>query len=128
MIRRSSILVPALAAAALLAASATLAQDPLKVAPDRYRSLLENERVRVMEVVIKPGEKVATHSHPDHLGYVLAGEKLTITGADGKAMEHSLKPGDVLWIKAETHSGVNSGKTDVRVLVVELKEPAPKKM
>jgi quercetin dioxygenase-like cupin family protein len=126
--RRRVLVLALVSLSAAVVSLPALAQDPLKVAPDMYKLVMENERVRVMEVVIKPGGKIGTHSHPDHLGYVLAGEKLTITGADGKAMDHALKPGDALWIKAETHSGVNTGKTDVRVLVVELKEPAPKKM
>ncbi len=107
----------------LLAAPA-LAQDPLKVAPTMYKLVFENERVRIMEVSFKPGEKIAQHSHPDHFGYILEAGKLKISKPDGTSSELDGKVGDVVWIPTETHSGENIGKTTVRVLVVELKEPA----
>jgi quercetin dioxygenase-like cupin family protein len=105
-------------------AGTILAQDPLKVAPTMYKLVTENARVRVMEVTFKPGEQIATHSHPDHLAYFLSGGTLKIT-ANGKTNEVIGKAGDPVWIPAETHSAVNTGKTEVKVLVLELKEPAP---
>jgi len=54
--------------AALAALAAPLrAQDPVRVGPDIYKCTFENERVRVCEVTFKPGAKIATHSHPNHL-------------------------------------------------------------
>lgn len=99
------------------------AQDPLKVAPNMYKLVFENERVRVMEVSFKPGERIAEHSHPDHFAYVLSPGKLKITAGE-KVTEADLTVGQLLWIPAETHWAVNAGTTDVRVLVTELKEPA----
>ena len=43
--------------------------DAVKVAPESYKVLLENDRVRVLEYRIKPGYKNAMHSHPDFLLY-----------------------------------------------------------
>ena len=37
------------------------------------------------------------------------------------AMEMTPKVGDVMWIPAETHSAVNTGPTEIKILVVELK-------
>jgi len=114
--------------AALAALAAPLrAQDPVRVGPDIYKCTFENERVRVCEVTFKPGAKIATHSHPNHLVYSLTGGKLLVTGPDGKATESVSKAGDVTWSPATTHSGSNPGPTEVKVLVVELKEPAAKK-
>jgi quercetin dioxygenase-like cupin family protein len=110
-----------------LAAGTILAQDPLKVGPNIYKLVTENARIRVLEVTFKPGDQIASHSHPDHLGYVLSGGSLKITNAEGKVTEINAKSGDSFWIPAETHSAVNSGKTEVKILVVELKEPAPAK-
>ena len=103
------------------------AQDPVRVGPDIYKCTFENDRVRVCEVTFKPGAKIATHSHPNHLVYSLTGGKLLVTGPDGKATESVSKAGDVTWSPATTHSGSNPGPTEVKVLVVELKEPAAKK-
>jgi quercetin dioxygenase-like cupin family protein len=112
--------------ALLCAASAVQAQDPVVVGPNLYKQLMDNPRVRVLEVTFAPGAEMPTHSHPDHLGYVTEAGTLTITGADGKAQVHEFKVGDTVWLPATSHSAKNTGSTQVRVLVVELKEPAPK--
>lgn len=103
------------------------AQDPLQVAPNMYKLIFENERVRVMQVTFKPGEKIAPHSHPDHYVYALSAGKLKISNADGTSADAEVKVGDVMWIPAVKHWAENTGTTDVRLLVTELKEPAPPK-
>jgi quercetin dioxygenase-like cupin family protein len=110
----------------IVAVRPLVAQDPVKVAPDNYKTLLENDHVRVLEVRAKPGEKVALHSHPDHAAYVLSAGKMKLTGADGTSKDVDNKLGDVKWIKAEAHSGENVGTTEFRGIVVELRDPAPK--
>ena len=97
------------------------AQDPLQVAPSMYKLVFENDRVRVMEFVIKPGQKIGMHSHPDHFGYVMKSGKVKISKPDGTSMVADLKTGTVLWLNAETHQGENVGKTTVKLLVTELK-------
>ncbi len=110
----------------VLAATAVRAQDPVKVGPGIYKTLFENERVRVCEARFKPGDSMPMHSHPDHLVYVNSGGKLQVTGADGKTQDIEFKAGDVLWLPAQSHKGKNVGTTDVVLIVNELKEPAPK--
>lgn len=102
------------------------AADPLQVAPDMYRLLMENERVRVMEVTFGPGKKIAKHSHPDHFVYVVEAGTIKISKPDGTFSDATVKVGDVMWIPAETHWAENTGATTVRLVVTELKEPAPK--
>lgn len=102
-------------------------EDPIKVAPNLYKVLFENERVRVMQVTFKPGEKIGKHSHPDHYVYVAEGGTLTISKPDGSSSDAMVKPGDVLWISAETHWAQNTGKTNVRLIVNELKVQSPAK-
>jgi quercetin dioxygenase-like cupin family protein len=48
----------------VLAVPIVRSQDILKVAPKNCKVLLENDRVRVIRVVTKPGEKIEMHSHP----------------------------------------------------------------
>ena len=38
---------------------------------------------------------------------------------------YDLTPGQAVWINAESHAAENIGTTDIKLLVVELKEPAP---
>jgi quercetin dioxygenase-like cupin family protein len=101
--------------------------DPLTVGSDNYKLVMENERIRLLQVTFEPGDKVALHSHPDHAAYVLEGGMITITNSEGKTQEITAKPGDTFWIPAESHSAVNPGKTRISILVIELKEPAPGK-
>lgn len=98
------------------------AQDPVKVAPNQYKLLFENDRVRVCEATLKAGESIVTHSHPDHFLYVLAPGKLKITPQGKEAQEIDAQEGQVLWLNAETHSAVNTGTTDLKGLIVEFKQ------
>jgi mannose-6-phosphate isomerase-like protein (cupin superfamily) len=126
-----SLAVATLAVAAVLAV-AVWAQDPVKVGPDVYKSLFENDRIRVNEINFKAGAHIDFHSHPDHVVYWIAGGTLRIwnKGADGKvtdSVDVTGKAGEVLYLTACTHAGTNIGKTDLKLVQVELKEPAPAK-
>jgi ketosteroid isomerase-like protein/quercetin dioxygenase-like cupin family protein len=101
------------------------AQDPVKVGPDVYKCILDNAHVRVCEITFKPGASIGVHSHPNHLVYVLSPGKLAITPEGGQPMEADFLPGQVTWLEAGAHSAVNRGKSVLRGLVVEVKEPAP---
>ncbi len=107
-----------------LASRVSLAQDPVKVAPNNYKVALENDSVRVCNVQAKAGEKVALHSHPDHLVYAINGGKVKFTYPDGKTKDVELKAGEATWIKAETHATDNVGTTELKLVVFELKKPA----
>ena len=107
-------------------ASVSFAQDPLVVGGKLYKKLFENDRIRAMEVQLKPGDEIAKHSHPDHMVYVVSPGQLTLSYPDGKSNKVDVKMGEVMWTAAESHSGKNTGTTDIKLLVVELKEPAKK--
>lgn len=108
----------------LVSVGSAVGQDPAKVGPNIYKCIFENERVRVCEVKFKAGDSIAVHSHPDHFGYAMSAGKLRITPEGGAANEVEFKPGQVVWIPAESHSGTNIGTTEVRLLIVELKAPS----
>ncbi|MDB5103711.1 MAG: putative cytosolic protein [Fibrobacteres bacterium] len=108
--------------AALLAFRA-FAQDPAQTDGDKYKVILENERVRVMEYTDKPGDKTNRHHHPDFVLYALDGFKRKLTLGNGKEVTKELKKGDVIWMKDQIHIGENIGKTATHALIIELKEP-----
>jgi hypothetical protein len=62
--------------------------DAVAAAPDNHRVIFENEKVRVLEVIIKPGEKEPFHEHPRFsVMNIIRGAPLRITQAtleDGK--------------------------------------------
>lgn len=105
-------------------ARAALAEDSVKVAPNNYKVVFENDSVRVSDVQLKPGETIGTHSHPDHLVYQTDAGKLRLSYPDGKSKELGLKAGEVTWIKGETHTVENVGTTETNAVVFELKKPA----
>jgi quercetin dioxygenase-like cupin family protein len=94
----------------------------VKVAPKNCKVLLDNDQVRVVRVVLKPGEKLPMHSHSAHVVYSLSGAKAKYTLADGKTEEREVKAGQTTWSEAVSHSTENIGTTDSRALVFELKK------
>lgn len=116
--------VYALGALAMISAQMARAQDPAKVAPDNYKVAFENDNVRVCNVTVPAGGKVAMHSHPDHVAYAINGGKIKFTYADGKSKDVEMKTGEAMFIKAEAHSGENIGKDEIKLVVFELKKPA----
>jgi quercetin dioxygenase-like cupin family protein len=97
------------------------AQDPVKVAPKMNKVLVDNDHVRVLDVRIKPGEKMPMHSHPDNVLYVLKGGTSKSTDPKGKVTTRTSKDGECLFRKAETHEVTNSSNTELHVLNIELK-------
>ena len=98
-------------------------QDVLKVANSGYDLLMENERVRVMEMRLKPGKKSPMHNHPsDHVIYVFKDAKFKLSFPDGKSDEFELKAGQALWIEAGSHETENIGHTQGHNLVTEIKK------
>ncbi len=98
------------------------AQDPAKVAPKVYKVIFNNDRVRVLDVRLKPGDKSPMHSHPDYLVYAFNAGKARFTMSDGKTKDVSVKAGECQWRKAESHAVENVGKTDIHVLNIEFRK------
>src|SRR5450432_3821694 len=109
----------------LYAAPVNDKKDALLVAPDVYRLAFENERIRVLSFITQPGQKWALHSHPDSLVVALSEYSVrNLTPGQASAERHS-KLGDVRWIPASAHTGENIGTTEMRGLIVELKDSVP---
>jgi len=98
-----------------------MAQDIVKVAPKNCKVLLDNNKVRIVEVRLKPGEKLPMHSHPANVVYSFTGGKAKYTSPDGKVTERQTKADEAVWSDAVTHATENTAKTTTRVLVIELK-------
>jgi quercetin dioxygenase-like cupin family protein len=107
----------------VLSAGESVAQslDPAVVNAKMEHVKLENNHVRAIEGVLRPGDKEQMHSHPAFVVYVMAGGKIRNNFADGKVVEAELKTGDVLYREPQTHWVQNIGSTTIHFLVVELK-------
>lgn len=115
--------IPTLIAAAFLATCA-FAQDAVQTDGDKYKVILENDCVRVLDYHDLPGEKTHQHKHPAFVLYALSPFKRTLTLPDGKVLTRQFKEGDVMWSEEQTHIGENIGQTPTHVLIVELKKPS----
>src|SRR2546423_255337 len=97
------------------------AQDAAKVMPRAYRVAFENDQVRVLEFVGRPGMGVCgegMHSHPAHLTIVMNDWHGVASEPGTAAKPRSRKAGDGFWSEAETHKVENTGKTACRVVIV----------
>jgi hypothetical protein len=90
--------------------------DAMRAVPDHHRELFENERVRVLDTSIAPGETVPLHTHRwpsvmyvmsfsdfircDHQGRILL---------DSQNLSSKPQPGEVMWSSPlETNSLKNT--------------------
>jgi quercetin dioxygenase-like cupin family protein len=101
--------------------SMTHHDDAVKVAPDSYKVVLENDQVRVLEVRIKQGAKSEMHSHPKSVAICLNDQRLKFTFPNGKTEDADLKRGQTVWLDGLSHAVENIGTEDVSSVVVELK-------
>ena len=83
--------------------------------------LLENEKVRVIESRIKPGEKSEMKMRSDRVNVYINAAKVRVHYADGKKEDFNQKVGSVRFIKAGTSSQENMGKTETHSVIVFLK-------
>lgn len=103
--------------------------DAMTAAPHHHELLLENDRVRVLDSVVRPGESTPHHTHrwPAVL-YVLGTSDFVRKDEAGKVVFDSrtadapLQPGTAVWSgPLESHSVTNVGDAEIRVISVELK-------
>ena len=104
-----------------LAASAALAQDPVKVDPQHYKVIFENDQVRVLQIHYGPHEKSVMHSHPDGVVVYESDVHMKMTTPDGKSVESSGKAHDSQWTPAGAHLPENLTDKPVDAVLVELK-------
>lgn len=112
---------PMVALALLAAAVPGLAQNAAATDSDKYKVLLENSCVRVLDYRDEPGQKTRQHHHPAFVLYALGPFKRVIHLPDGKDINRSFKAGDVIWSPAQTHIGENVGNTPTHAVIVESK-------
>jgi hypothetical protein len=95
--------------------------DPVATNPTLYRTVFENDRVRVLEYRDVPGDVTTPHRHPDSVMVTLSGFSRRVSSG-GEAVDVELPAGQVRWLGAQEHVGENVGGTETHVVLVELKE------
>ena len=121
-----SMLVPALILAFATATPAMKHEDKAKAGAAKLTVLAESDKVRVFEVQYKPGdENKAVPSSATRVGRAIKGRTLMRTYADGKTQNVEWKTGEVRIVEPDktSYTANNTGKSDVHLYVVVLKQP-----
>ena len=95
--------------------------DPVEVAGQNYRVLLENERVRVLEYRAVPGDRTELHSHPDLVAIPLGPAMGRSISVNGEVVTIEAHPGEPMFMPAMDHQMELIGSASARVILVELK-------
>jgi len=93
--------------------------DAVKAASENYKLLSEEGNIRVIEMLLKPGQKDNEHSHHSETVYFITGGKLKIY-VDGDVMEAEIPDGHVMHHGPWTHRVENVGDSDVRAIIFEV--------
>lgn len=91
------------------------------------RLLFENDRVRVWDLRLQPGESTTLHRHTSDYLYVVIGDgTLQRKDADGSLQPPKpMADGEVVFREIDgeaVHAALNAGETPWRNIVVELKD------
>ncbi len=95
--------------------------DAPSVAPDLYKVLFENDRVRVLDVRYGPGVKSERHSHPDLVVVALTPANVKFTLGDGQTVDMELQARESAFVDAQDHTVENTGTSELHAVLVELK-------
>ena len=104
-------------------ASQTQEMDAVKIAPGLYTVAADSMGIRVLNVLYKPGDSSAMHSHPDNALYVIDGGKGEFTGKDGSKQVVDFKAGMAMIRGGESHGVKNVGTATLKAILVEVNRP-----
>jgi mannose-6-phosphate isomerase-like protein (cupin superfamily) len=107
-----------------------VAETERKLGGIATRVLLENDRVKIWEMDLAPGEESDIHEHTmDYILVVLEGDKIAgvpqedSAGLYNQYVEVDVNPGDYFWIeKGGIETARNIGKKRYREIAIELKD------
>lgn len=104
--------------------------DAMTAAPDHHEVLLENDRVRVLDSRVRPGDATPVHTHrwPAVL-QILGMSDFVRCDAEGNVIfdsresETTMEAGQTVWSPPLTpHFVRNVGESEIRVISIELKD------
>jgi len=109
------------------------ALDALQAAPFHHRLLLENDRVRVLDTRISPGDRVPVHTHRwPAINHISSWSDFVRRDAEGRVLVDTRgrpPPASlplIVWAEAlPPHSLENVGSAELRVVSIEIKDAPP---
>src|SRR6478752_4644084 len=98
-------------------------EDPTVTNPTHYRTIFENELVRVLDYTDRPGESTTPHVHPNSVMVTLTDfQRRLMTDAGDREVD--LPANRAVWLPAQRHAGENIGQTPTHTILIELKGEA----
>lgn len=94
--------------------------DPVTTNPAHYRTVFENEMVRVLDYTDQPGESTSPHVHPNSVMVTLTDFQRRLS-IEGRQRDVHLEAHQVVWLPAQRHTGENIGSTPTHSILIELK-------
>jgi hypothetical protein len=96
--------------------------DVLKVIPENYKLILDNQFVRVIEARVPPGTVEPPHRHMRGVSVCMTEYTIESRAVpDGEWVRSERKLGTVYWSDASLHQLRNVGKTTSHTIRIELK-------
>jgi mannose-6-phosphate isomerase-like protein (cupin superfamily) len=98
--------------------------DARKLGQVADRVVFENERVRIWEMTLEPGEASDFHEHTlDYLLCVIEGESVDADFDGGRSIQIPVQPGTTIFVpKGNREVAVNRSAIRYHEILIELKE------
>lgn len=97
-----------------------ITDDPTVTNPEHYRTLWENDQVRVLDYTDQPGDRTTPHDHPNSVMVTLTDFSRRLSAGE-RTFDTVLTAGQAVWIPAQRHAGENTGSTPTHTILIELK-------
>jgi len=101
---------------------ANVTLDPVKLDPNHYKVVIDNDQVRVLRVNYGPHEKSVMHEHPASVAVFMTDGHTKFTLPDGTSQNVDGKAEDATWADAGKHLPENVGDQPFEAIVIELKK------
>ena len=109
--------VIAIAALGIATTGFVHAQDKAKERAPVVKVLLENDKVRVTEATVRPGD-VSRGPRAARTNYFIKGGSFERTLSDGKKTRYERKTGTAVWLAPDSDVVMNVGKTTIKLISV----------
>ncbi len=89
-----------------------------------HRVIFENERVRIWQMCLEPGEKSDFHEHKlDYVMCIVEGESIDADFDSGQSIQIPVEPGKAIFVPAGNREvAVNRSEVRFREVLIELKD------
>ncbi|MBN1481016.1 hypothetical protein EH223_00915 [candidate division KSB1 bacterium] len=98
-----------------------ISQDASQLDPEHAKNIFENEHVRIVEVMLPPGESQPLHQGINRLIYSLSSYNIKYV-SDQIDKETQTEQGEAHWHAADQHAVQNIGETDAHYIIFEFKK------